>query len=79
MVSISLIIELAKRDYTERFAGNVLGSVWALIWPLVNLFIYIIVFGKLMGGRIPGSSDIYSPVFNRCFPAVSSLKKLTGG
>ena len=60
MVSISLIIELAKRDYTERFAGNVLGSVWALIWPLVNLFIYIIIFGKLMGSRLPGSSDIYS-------------------
>ena len=60
MVSISLIIELAKRDYTERFAGNVLGSVWALIWPLVNLSIYIIIFGKLMGSRIPGSSDIYS-------------------
>jgi len=43
MVSISLIIELAKRDYTERFAGNILGSVWALIWPFVNLCIYIII------------------------------------
>jgi lipopolysaccharide transport system permease protein len=60
MVNISLIIELTKRDYTERFAGDVLGSMWALIWPLVNLFIYIIIFGKLMGSRMPENANIYS-------------------
>ncbi len=60
MFSFSLILELTKRDFTERFAGSSLGSVWAFIWPLVNLFIYIIIFGKFMGGRLPGSSDVYA-------------------
>jgi len=57
---LSYIFELTKRDFSERFAGSILGSFWALIWPLVNLFIYIIIFGRLMGGRLPGSSDMYA-------------------
>jgi len=60
MQNLSLIWELTKRDFTEQYAGSILGSIWAIIWPLVNLFIYIVVFGKLMGGRLPGSSDIYA-------------------
>ena len=59
-LSASLIWDLTKRDFSERFAGSALGSTWAFIWPLVNLFIYIVIFGKIMGGRLPGSSDIYS-------------------
>ena len=57
---ISFILELTKRDFTERFAGSVLGSLWAIIWPLVNLSIYIIIFGKMMGGRLPGTSDMHA-------------------
>ena len=59
-LSANLIWDLTKRDFSERFAGSALGSVWAFIWPLVNLFIYIVIFGKFMGGRLPGSSDIYA-------------------
>lgn len=60
MFNSSLVWELTKRDFSERFAGSVLGASWALIWPLVNLIIYIIIFGKVMGGRLPGSSNVYS-------------------
>jgi len=60
MVNLSLIIELTKRDFTERFAGSILGFWWSFVWPLVNLFIYIVIFGQLMGGRLPGTSNIYA-------------------
>lgn len=59
-MNIALIWQLTKRDFSERFAGSVLGSTWAMIWPLVSLFIYIVIFGRLMGGRLPGSSAIYA-------------------
>lgn len=57
-LNISFILETTKRDFAERFAGSVLGSLWVIIWPIVNLFIYIVIFGKLMGARLPGSSDM---------------------
>lgn len=59
-LSAHLIWDLTKRDFSERFAGSILGAVWAFIWPLVNLFIYIVIFGQFMGGRLPGSSDVYA-------------------
>jgi len=57
-LNASFIIEITRRDFAERFAGSVLGSLWAIIWPLVNLFIYIVIFGKLMGARLPGTSEM---------------------
>ncbi|GKT10732.1 ABC transporter permease [Desulforhabdus sp. TSK] len=60
MSRASLIWELTKRDFSEKFAGSVLGFVWSLILPIVNLVIYMLIFGKIMGGRLPGKSDIYA-------------------
>jgi len=59
-LNASFIIEITRRDFAERFAGSVLGSLWAIIWPLVYLFIYIVIFGKLMGARLPGTSEMNS-------------------
>jgi lipopolysaccharide transport system permease protein len=60
MFNGALIIELVKRDFTERFSGSILGSAWAVIFPIVNLAIYIVVFGKIMGGRLTGESYLYA-------------------
>jgi lipopolysaccharide transport system permease protein len=59
-LNAALIWQLTKRDFSERFAGSVLGSTWAMIWPLVSLFIYIVIFGRIMGGRLPGNSALYA-------------------
>jgi lipopolysaccharide transport system permease protein len=57
-LNASYIIEITRRDFAERFAGSILGSSWAIIWPMVNLFIYIVIFGKIMGARLPGASEM---------------------
>ena len=56
----NLILELAKRDFTERYAGSVLGVFWAFIWPLVMIAIYTLVFSRVMGAKLPGISSVYS-------------------
>jgi lipopolysaccharide transport system permease protein len=52
---VRLIFEFTKRDFTERYAGSLLGIFWAFIWPLVMIAIYTIVFSNIMGASIkPG-------------------------
>jgi lipopolysaccharide transport system permease protein len=58
-VNFSLIIELAKRDFTERYSGSGLGFIWSFIYPLINILIYMVIFGNLMGARLPGTSSIW--------------------
>ena len=57
---IGLIIELARRDFTERYSGSLLGATWNLVMPAVMIFIYTIVFSRVMGARMPGISSTYS-------------------
>lgn len=57
--NFNLIIELAKRDFIERYSGSALGFVWSFIYPLINIIIYMVVFGSLMGARLPGMSSVW--------------------
>ena len=59
MVNLSLILELAKRDFIERYSGSALGFVWSFIYPLINIFIYMVIFGSLMGARLAGTTSIW--------------------
>jgi lipopolysaccharide transport system permease protein len=58
-VNFSLIIELAKRDFIERYSGSALGFVWSFIYPLINILIYMVIFGSLMGARLPGMTSVW--------------------
>ena len=57
---LPLLIELARRDLWEKYSGSSLGALWSVIFPLVTVFIYLVVFANIMGARLPGSSNIYS-------------------
>ncbi len=59
-MNFRLVIEFTKREFTERYAGSVLGVLWTFVWPLVNIFIYFVIFSKVMGARLPGSSSTFS-------------------
>ncbi len=43
-----LILELAKNDFRTKFAGSLLGTVWAFIQPVVTVFVYWFVFEKAL-------------------------------
>jgi lipopolysaccharide transport system permease protein len=59
-MNLGFIFELTKRDFTERYAGSVLGVFWMFLWPLVMIAIYTVVFSRIMGAKLPGISSIYS-------------------
>ena len=56
-MNVGLIIELTRRDFVERYSGSVLGVFWSFIWPFFNVFIYVVVFSKILGARLPGMSS----------------------
>lgn len=58
-MDLRLILEFAKRDFTEQYAGSVMGMAWAFVLPLVQVFIYIVIFAEIMGAKLPGISNTY--------------------
>jgi len=45
----SLIAQLVRRDFEQRFVGSVVGWIWGVIHPLVLLLSYSFVFGVCLG------------------------------
>lgn len=46
-----LIKQLAKRELKSRYKDSVLGYAWTLAKPLVNLLIYYLVIGRILGAE----------------------------
>jgi lipopolysaccharide transport system permease protein len=55
----ALLLNFTKQDFIDRYSGSVLGVGWAFIWPIVMIFIYTVIFGRIMGSRVPGVSSVY--------------------
>jgi len=50
--------ELARRDITDRYAGQILGSFWAIGHPILLLGLYVFVFGYIFHIRIGNNTDL---------------------
>ena len=46
-----LIAQLVRREFQMRFRGAILGTLWAIINPLINLLMYAFVFGVIFHSR----------------------------
>ncbi len=57
---LPLLLEFARRDLWEKYSGSSLGAIWSVIFPLVTVFIFLIIFANIMGVRLPGTTNVYS-------------------
>ena len=48
-----LFKQLVKRDFKKRYKGTVLGMLWSILYPLLDLVILVIIFTKLLGRDTP--------------------------
>ena len=55
-----LLWNFVVRDFKSRYAGSLMGIVWNVIHPLTSIIIYMVVFSRFMGAKLPGASDVYS-------------------
>ena len=51
---------MVTTDLRGRYVGSTLGLFWSVIHPLVLIVVYTVVFSRLMGARLAGSSDPYA-------------------
>lgn len=58
-----LFVRFAQREVSNRFAGSVLGGLWALLHPLAVLLIYDVVFTSVLRVRPPPETTVPFLVF----------------
>ena len=51
-MNISLLLTFTRQDLVDRYSSSLLGGVWTLINPLVQILIYTLIFSKIMGARL---------------------------
>ncbi len=52
---VRLLLNLFKMNVRDRYLGSSLGSVWAIVNPLLMLCIYTYVFGFVFKIKLPGA------------------------
>jgi lipopolysaccharide transport system permease protein len=45
---------LIRNDLRNRFVGSSIGLAWAAVIPLLQLGLFAVVFGYILGARVPG-------------------------
>lgn len=56
-MTTALLLRLARQEFTDRYAGSVLGVIWAVMHPLLLVAIFFVIFAQVMGARLPGMDD----------------------
>lgn len=49
-----LIFLFVRRDFKVRYAQTILGPLWLILTPILTSFIYLIVFGGILGVSVSG-------------------------
>ena len=62
-----LLKDFVVRDLKARYVGSSMGFFWSVVFPIINLFVYMFVFrlilnsrfedGAGQAGRLPGRLD----------------------
>jgi hypothetical protein len=53
-----LTLHLAKREITDRYLGQVFGSLWAIGHPLVLIGVYVFIFGFVLNLKVGDASRV---------------------
>jgi len=48
---------MVAREFRSRYMGSLLGSIWSILNPLALIFIYTVIFSRVMRAKLPGIDD----------------------
>lgn len=53
-----LLLEMARRDVSDRYSGQMLGAVWAVIHPVMTIAVFIFMFAVVFRMKVDSGLDI---------------------
>ena len=58
--NVLLLIQMSRMDIRKRYLGTLLGSIWAIISPLINtaLIYFVMIYGLKAGGSVGNASYV---------------------
>jgi lipopolysaccharide transport system permease protein len=54
-----LVFAIFLKDLRSRYVGSLLGPIWLIAQPLILVFLYTVIFSKIMHARLPNIPDEY--------------------
>ncbi|UCF93862.1 MAG: ABC transporter permease [Desulfobacterales bacterium] len=51
------VFSMVVREFRGRYLGSLLGSLWSILNPLSMIFIYTVIFSKMMRARLAAPGD----------------------
>jgi lipopolysaccharide transport system permease protein len=58
-----LILEMTRRELTDRYAGQALGFLWIFVHPLILMGVYIFIFNFVFKVRLQSGLPMDYPVY----------------
>ena len=52
-----LIIGMVWREFQVKYMNSLLGSIWSVLQPVAMVFVYTVIFSKIMRARVAGIDD----------------------
>ncbi|MBF0608071.1 MAG: ABC transporter permease [Magnetococcales bacterium] len=60
--NLSLLVYFIKKDVKAKYAGSVLGALWSVVLPLLQILIFWFVFDEIMKARpYAGTTNTHVP------------------
>jgi len=78
------VLELAKRELLDRYAGQLFGSAWAVLHPALTVLVFLFMFGevlkvKLGGANLPINNDFTTYLLSGLLPWLVIQEVMTRG
>lgn len=49
---LGIVLNYARHELVDRYAGSVLGGAWSFILPLTQILIFTLIFSEIMGAKM---------------------------
>ncbi len=67
----SIVLSLVHREFQLRSVRAVWGSLWLVLQPAFQIFIYTVVFSQVLRAKLPGAGDSMAYGFYVCAGLIS--------